>query len=105
MSNPIRKRDFLIGGAGAIAATATAAQAAGPAPMPPPATGAVRKKIAHGMVKTTPLFKSPGNYANALAVAPEGLWIGQQKLSGSSARQYHLPEPADLHEAAWLVDW
>jgi hypothetical protein len=38
-------------------------------------------------------------------VAPEGLWIGQQKLSGRAARQYHLPEPKDLHEAAWLVDW
>ena len=103
MSNPIRKRDFLIGGVGALAATAAAAQTA--APMPPPATGAERKKIPHSVVKTTPLFKSPGNYANALAVAPEGLWVGQQKLSGESAKQYHLPEPTDLHEAAWLVDW
>jgi len=29
--------------------------------------------------KTTVLFKSPEGYPNALAVAPEGLWIGEQK--------------------------
>ena len=60
----------------------------------------------HGIVKTTKLFKSPPGFVNALAVAPEGLWLGQQKVSGHHAMQdYHLPEPADLHEAAWLVDW
>ena len=57
------------------------------------------------MVKTTKLFKSPPGYVNALAVAPEGLWLGQQKLSGKAAESYHLPEPTDLREAAWLVDW
>jgi hypothetical protein len=30
-------------------------------------------------VKTVPLFKSPEGYPNAIAVAPEGLWIGEQK--------------------------
>jgi len=30
-------------------------------------------------VKTTPLFKSPEGYPNAMAVAPEGLWIAEQK--------------------------
>src|SRR5436190_14078827 len=30
-------------------------------------------------VKTTTLFKSPEGYPNAIAVAPEGLWIGEQK--------------------------
>src|SRR5712691_4830039 len=30
-------------------------------------------------VKTTPLFKSPEGYPNAIAVAPEGLWIAEQK--------------------------
>jgi len=29
--------------------------------------------------KTTPLFKSPEGYPNAIAVSPEGLWIGEQK--------------------------
>jgi hypothetical protein len=38
-------------------------------------------------------------------VTPEGLWIGEQKLSGGAARQYNLPEPKDLTECAWLVDW
>jgi hypothetical protein len=30
-------------------------------------------------LKTTPLFKSPEGYPNGIAVAPEGLWIGEQK--------------------------
>jgi hypothetical protein len=38
-----------------------------------PAAVPVRK------VKTTTLFKSPEGYPNALAVAPEGLWIAEQK--------------------------
>ena len=70
------------------------------------AAAAQKPDIPHGMVKTTKLFQSPPGFANALAIAPEGLWIGQQKVSGPHAMQdYHLPEPADLHEAAWLVDW
>ena len=55
--------------------------------------------------KTTKLFKSPEGYPNAIAVTPEGLWIGEQKLSGQGAVQYHLPDPKDLTENAWLVDW
>src|SRR5262245_12326729 len=30
-------------------------------------------------IKTTTLFKSPEGYPNGIAVAPEGLWIGEQK--------------------------
>ena len=30
-------------------------------------------------IKTTPLFKSPEGYPNGIAVAPEGLWICEQK--------------------------
>lgn len=55
--------------------------------------------------KTTKLFKSPPGFPNAIAVTPEGLWIGEQKLSGQHAVQYHVPEPKDLTEHAWLVDW
>jgi hypothetical protein len=40
------------------------------APVPPPP---VRK------VTTTRLFKSPEGYPNGIAVAPEGLWIAEQK--------------------------
>jgi hypothetical protein len=67
--------------------------------------GPRRPDISKGRVKTTKLFKSPPGYVNALAAAPEGLWLGQQKLSGGAAASYHLPEPTDLREAAWLVDW
>ncbi len=55
--------------------------------------------------KTTKLFRSPQGFPNALALAPEGLWIGEQKLSGAQAASYHLPEPKSLTEEAWLVDW
>jgi hypothetical protein len=34
-------------------------------------------------VKTTPLFKSPEGYPNALAVAPDGLWIAEQKTDNA----------------------
>lgn len=55
--------------------------------------------------KTTRLFKCPSGFPNAIAVTPEGLWIGEQKESGAGARGYGLPEPKDLTEHAWLVDW
>lgn len=67
--------------------------------------GPQRRVIPHGMVKTTKLFKAPPGFPNALAVAPEGIWVGQQKLSGQAAREFHLSDPPDLHEAAWLMDW
>jgi streptogramin lyase len=62
-------------------------------------------KIPSRKAKTTKLFKSPPGYPNAIAVAPEGLWFGEQKMSGAQAVTYHLPEPKDLSETAWLVDW
>jgi hypothetical protein len=55
--------------------------------------------------KTTKLFKSPPGFPNAIAVTSEGLWIGEQKLSGAQAAAYQLPEPKTLTEEAWLVDW
>jgi len=100
------KRDFLIGGLGAVAAATAARAQTDKAPMPPPVTNDdPKKKIPNRMVKTTPLFKGPGNYCNAMAVSPEGLWLGQQKITGDAARRYHLPDQADKREAAWLVDW
>src|SRR6266567_7802 len=63
------------------------------------------RKVPARMAKTTKLFKSPPGFPNGLAVAPEGLWIGEQKMSGAQAVTYHLPEPKDLTEACWLVDW
>lgn len=44
-------------------------------------------------------------YPNALAAVPEGLWIAQQKISGTQRFLYDLPEPADPSEVCWLVDW
>src|SRR6266481_2746222 len=32
-------------------------------------------------------------------------WIAEQKLSGAQAVSYHIAEPKDLTEHAWLVDW
>ena len=74
----LNKRDFVTGSIGAaITAAAAQAQTAKPANgLNPP------RKIEHGMMKTTRMFKYPAGYGNGLAVAPEGLWIAQQKLSG-----------------------
>jgi hypothetical protein len=69
---------------------------------------AVQRGVQARSAKTTRMFKSPGLYPNALAVmtdAPGGLWIGQQKVSASSAKTYNLPVDKDPDEAAWLVDW
>ncbi len=86
------KREFLAGavGAGLVMGAARSASAQGVK---------VRK------AKTTKLFKSPQGFPNGLALAPEGLWIGEQKLSGALAAQYHMPEQKSLNEEAWLVDW
>src|SRR5262249_35701503 len=70
---------------------------------PPPSRG--NQKIPNRMAKTTKLFKCPPGYPNAIAVTPEGLWIGEQKMSGEHAASYHLPDPKSLTEEAWLVDW
>lgn len=61
--------------------------------------------VPHRKVRTTVLFKSPGMYPNGLAVAPEGLWIAQQKVSIEQAALWNEPVPKDRDEAAWLVDW
>lgn len=96
------KREFLTAGAGAaltLASTqAWAHQAA--AKRDSPKTGGAKR-----MAKTTKLFKTPDGFPNALAATPEGLWIGEQKLSGPQAASYKLPEPKNLTECAWLVDW
>ncbi len=63
------------------------------------------RNIPRGVARTTNQFKAPSGFPNALAASPEGLWIGEQKLSGAAARTFALPEPEDLHEAAWLMDW
>lgn len=91
------KREFLAASVGAglglsLDMAALAQQAAG--------SGIKTRKA-----KTTKLFKSPKGFPNALAMSPEGLWIGEQKLSGELAKQYKMTAPKSLDEAAWLVDW
>lgn len=103
----MKKRDFLAGavGLGAAGLTASCSPAQAPVASAAPAPVSARPGVKHRMATTTPLFKSPPGFPNALALAPEGLWIGEQKMSGEQAKQYGVPEPADLREAAWLVDW
>lgn len=71
-----------------------------------PALAQGGRSIPRRITSTRNLFKAPaGSWPNGVAVVPEGLWIAEQKLTGMAAKQYHLPEPADRHESAWLVDW
>jgi hypothetical protein len=127
MRRGLQRRDFLAAGAGALGfgLNDAWAQAAGKwinqhdGTKPPPGALNVKRR----RVKTTPLFKSPPfgtaadalknnqktTFPNALAVntdGPAGVWIGEQKLSGPIAKLYPgLPEPEELAERTWLVDW
>lgn len=86
----VNKRELLVGVA-ALAASSGLAAAQG---VKKPVTyGPQRKAIPHGMVKTSKLFKSPPGFVNALAVAPEGIWLGQQKLSGKAANPITCQNP------------
>ncbi len=93
------KREFLAASiaTGSLLTRSAAAALAPQAPRP--------SRPAARMAKTTKLFKSPQGFPNGLATTPEGLWIGEQKLSGAQAASYKLPEPKSLDESAWLVDW
>jgi streptogramin lyase len=103
----MRKRDFLAAGLG-LGAGLAASAALGPVlaqaqAQAPAAAG--RGRIQTARAKTTRMFRAPGLYPNGLAVAPEGLWIGQQKTTVQVARDWNVPMPANRDEAAWLVDW
>ena len=82
-----------------------AASAAGALLARPALAQGNRQPIPRASATTRNLFKAPTGLPNAVAVVPEGLWIGEQKMSGPLAKQYNMPEPSDLREAAWLVDW
>lgn len=110
----MHKRDFLAAGLGlgaGLAASAALAPVLGQgAPAAPVAGRGAAGSDGPGAVKTvraktTRMFRAPDFYPNALAVAPEGLWIGQQKLSINMSRVWGKPLPANRDEAAWLVDW
>jgi hypothetical protein len=93
------KREFL---AASVAAGFAAGKAGSASPLQ---ASAANSRSSTRKAKTTKLFKSPDGFPNAIAVTPEGLWIAEQKLSGAQAVAYKLPEPKDLSEKAWLVDW
>ncbi|MBX7200005.1 MAG: hypothetical protein K1X51_11620 [Rhodospirillaceae bacterium] len=94
----VTKRQFLAGAAGLGAALQSGVIGAARAAEAP-------AKVPSRKVKTTKLFKAPEGFPNCIAVAPEGLWIAEQKPSGANAAFYHAPEPKELTEKVWLVDW
>jgi hypothetical protein len=98
MDPKISKREFLV-----IGASLAAARAMAQAPAGAGGRGGGVAPIPNKTAKTTKLFKAPGMCPNGLAVAPEGLWVAQQK----SATQPPLQpgETRNSDEAAWLVDW
>jgi hypothetical protein len=100
----IRKRDLIATAVG-MGIGLGAAQAFAQAQPAAPAPAGRRQVQRNRRAKTTVLFKAPPGFPNALALAPEGLWIGEQKVTGAQAKEYGLPEPTDLSEKAWLVDW
>jgi hypothetical protein len=97
----MRKRDFLAAGLGLGAGLAASAMLQPALGQQAPASGAGGRgrSVPNLKATTTKLFKTPDTYPNALAIAPEGLWIGQQK---NAAMQQ---SSGSLSEAAWLVDW
>jgi hypothetical protein len=109
MEKRMTKREFLAVSAGVGLGLGQGRAAFAQGSANPPRTGGGRperdRQIPTRMAKTTKLFKCPPGYPNGIAVAPEGLWIAEQKMTGASAVAYHVPEPKTLTENAWLVDW
>jgi hypothetical protein len=58
-----------------------------------------KKEVPHRKITTRNLFKVPHGYPNGIAVAPEGLWVGEQKAQGYGKTGGHITEDA------WLFDW
>ena len=95
------RREFLAAiGIGLLGTRVAGAQTGRGDPAPP-----VRK------VKTTPLFKSPEGYPNAIAAAPDGLWIAEQKTdnahlvdwNGKLLRQISLNATTTAHRQIYTV--
>lgn len=110
MSTMITKRTLLGAGLGLAAAACSKAAEEAPAKAPAPmdAMGSAVVEVPRRRAKTTRLFKAPEGMPNGLAImtdGPGGLWIGEQKLSGYLAKMYNMPDPPNLAERAWLVDW
>ena len=83
----MERRDFLRGvglGVGLLVTGVAAAQKLPPGVAPPP------PPVPNRTARTRVLFKTPPGFPNAVSVAPEGLWIAEQKMSGSLAERYGL---------------
>jgi hypothetical protein len=92
----MKRRDFLTSGLGLGANLALAqTQAQHLDAAPPPA----KRELPHRKVTTKPLFKAPPGYPNAVAIAPEGLWVAEQKAQNYGKDAKRSPE------ACWLLDW
>jgi hypothetical protein len=92
----IRRRDFLT----SLGLVASAGLVRIQAQQPDPATPRPPKReVPHRKVKTTNLFKAPPGYPNAVAIAPEGLWVAEQKKQNLGKDAQRSPE------ACWLLDW
>jgi len=91
----IQRRDFLVGCLGLAANAGLVPMHAQQADFAPPPR---KREVPHRRVMTKNLFKSPPGYPNAIAIAPEGLWIAEQKANYGKVAKYSP-------EACWLVDW
>lgn len=110
MSRLFTKREFLATSIGAGVGFGAGQVLRQPAMAVPTTSGAPRpvgRDVVRRNVTTTPLFRSPSGFPNAMDIDPDGagLWVGEQKMSGQNAITYDVPEPDDLSEAAWLLDW
>lgn len=103
----MRKRDFLAAGLGlgaGLAASAMLSPAAAQAPAAAPAGGGGRGRgLPNRTAKTTRLFQAPAPYPNALASAPDGLWVAQQHLTEDEARGAGVAMMPGK-EQMWLMD-
>src|SRR3984957_9648565 len=91
----MKRRDFLASGLCLSANLALAQTQQHLHAAPPPA----KRELPHRKVKTKPLFKAPPGYPNAVAIAPEGLWVAEQKAQNYGKDAKRSPE------ACWLLDW
>jgi hypothetical protein len=99
------KREILTGiGLGLAAAAAPAFAQGMKKAAPAPEDGPRGKALPNRMAKTTKLFKAPGLWPNALATAPEGLWVAQQHLTEGEAKGVNMAWPIKGKEQVWLMD-
>jgi len=94
------RRELLTAGAGLGLGLATTLAATAPVVAQP-----ARREVKRRTAKTVNLFKAPAGYPNAMDRSAEGMWVAEQKMVGTLAAQYKVPEPTDKAERVWLLDW